>query len=73
MQPLMNPYDQRVIDAKNANWQKTNLQTMNQVNDAATRAGAFGGSHHGVAEGVPLASNNQAQATQAARLAAKRL
>lgn len=65
---LMNPYQQQVIDANNAAWQKTNLQTSNQVNDAATRTGAFGGSRHGVAEGVALANNNQAQAQQTAQL-----
>lgn len=65
---LMNPYQQQVIDANNAQWQHTNAQTMNQVNDAATRAGAFGGSRHGVAEGVALANNNRAQMGQTAGL-----
>jgi hypothetical protein len=65
---LMNPYIQQVLDANNANWQKTNLQTMNQVNDAATRAGAFGGSRQGVTAGVALANNNMAQQTQTANL-----
>jgi hypothetical protein len=65
---LMNPYQQQVIDANNAAWQKTNLQTGNQVNDAAARAGAFGGSRHGVTAGVALANNNMAQAQQTAGL-----
>lgn len=65
---LMNPYQQQVIDANNAEWQHTNAQTMNQVNDAATQAGAFGGSRHGVAEGVALANNNRAQQSQTANL-----
>lgn len=65
---LMNPYQQNVIDMNNANWQKANLQTSNQVNDAATRTGAFGGSRHGVAEGVALGNNALAQQTQNAQL-----
>jgi hypothetical protein len=68
MQRLMNPYQQQVLDANNAQWQHTNAQTMNQVNDAATKAGAFGGSRHGVAEGVALANNNMAQQGQTANL-----
>lgn len=56
---LMNPYIQNVIDANNANLAKTQLQTTNQINDQATKAGAFGGSRQGVAEGVALANNQQ--------------
>lgn len=67
-QQLMNPYQNQVIDQNNAQWQKINAQTANQVDDAATRAGAFGGSRHGVAAGVALANNNQAQAGQTAGL-----
>jgi len=65
---LMNPYQQQVIDANNANWQHTNAATMQQINDAATRAGAFGGSRQGVATGVALANNNLAQQNQTAGL-----
>jgi len=68
IQKLMNPYQQQVIDANNAEWQHTNAQTLNQVNDAATQAGAFGGSRHGVAEGVALSNNNRAQQGQTANL-----
>jgi hypothetical protein len=65
---LMNPYQQNVIDANAANWNKVNQQTMNAVNDRATLAGAFGGSRHGVATGVALGNNNAAQGAQTAAL-----
>lgn len=68
VQRLMDPYTQQVIDQNDAGWQKTNLQTANQVNDAATRAGAFGGSRAAVTQGAALASNNQAEAMQRAGL-----
>lgn len=54
---LMNPYNQQVIDAMRAQAGVTNQQGMNAVNDAATRAGAFGGSRQGVATGTMLAQN----------------
>ena len=65
---FQNPYNQQVINANDANWAKTNKQTINQVNDQANGAGAFGGSRQGVAEGVALANNNMAQQTQDANL-----
>lgn len=65
---LMNPYQQQVIDANNTQYQKTQAQTMNQTDDAATQAGAFGGSRHGVAEGVALGNNAQAHDAQNAGL-----
>jgi hypothetical protein len=67
-QRLMNPYQQQVIDANNAAYQKTQAQTVNQTNDLATRAGAFGGSRHGVAEGVALGNNAMAHDAQTAGL-----
>lgn len=54
---LMNPYQQQVIDQNNAQFAKTQQQSINSTNDAATKAGAFGGSRHGVAEGVALGNN----------------
>lgn len=65
---LMNPYTSGVIDANNTQWQRINQQAVNQVNDEATKANAFGGSRHGVAEGVALSNNNLAQAGQNAGL-----
>lgn len=55
---LMNPYQQQVIGALNAQWDKTGQMAQNSVADAATRAGAFGGTRQGVAEGVAQANNN---------------
>jgi hypothetical protein len=57
-QGLMNPYQQQVIDATNAQWNQNDQHTMNAVNDRATQAGAFGGSRHGIATGSALAQNN---------------
>lgn len=65
---LMNPYTPNVIDANNAQWQRTNQQTQNQVNDRATQAGAFGGDRRGVATGAALSANNVAQGAQTAGL-----
>lgn len=56
-QQFMNPYQTQVIDALNAQFQRGNQMAMNQVNDAATQAGAFGGSRQGIATGTALAQN----------------
>lgn len=65
---LMNPYIHDVMEQNNNAWGQINQQTSNQVDDAATKARAFGGSRHGVAEGVALGQNNMAQAQQNAGL-----
>lgn len=65
---LMNPYQTQVIDALNNQWDKINRQTTAGLNSQATQAGAFGGSRHGVAQGVALANNAQAQNSQIAGL-----
>jgi hypothetical protein len=67
-QRLMNPYQQQVVDKMNEQFQFQNTQTANQMNDAATRAGAFGGSRHGVATGVALGENQRNQGMQMAGL-----
>lgn len=67
-QQYMNPYQQQVIDNLISNMGVANQNTMNQVNDAATRAGAFGGSRHGVATGVALAENQRNLGTQVSGL-----
>lgn len=54
---LMNPYQANVIDAMRREGAVTDQRSMNAVNDAATKAGAFGGSRHGVATGVALGEN----------------
>lgn len=55
---LMNPYQQQVVDATNNQWDQNDAMTQNNVNDAATKAGAFGGSRHGVMAGVAQGQNN---------------
>jgi hypothetical protein len=56
---LMNPYQSQVVDAANQQWNQTDARTTLNANDAATRAGAFGGARHGIMEGTALAQNNQ--------------
>lgn len=60
-QQFMNPYQQQVIDRMNEQFGVQNQMTTNQVSDDATRAGAFGGSRHGVAQGVALGENARNQ------------
>ena len=48
----MNPYNQQVVDAATNNMRVALAQNVNQIGDNAIRAGAFGGSRHGVMEGV---------------------
>lgn len=65
----MNPFQSAVIDttlARNAQSQRT---ALNEIGDQAIRAGAFGGSRHGVAEGIARGQwdlNNQQTAAQLA-------
>ena len=63
---MMSPYQSGVIDALNQQYAKMRAGTMNDVNAAATAAGAFGGSRHGVAEGVALGNLGAAQGQQIA-------
>lgn len=51
---FMNPYQNNVVDATKAQFANLRGDTMSSINDAATQAGAFGGSRHGVASGVAL-------------------
>lgn len=52
---LMNPYNSGVIDRVMGDAGRLRAGTMSDVNSAATAAGAFGGSRHGVATGTALA------------------
>lgn len=61
---LMNPYQQQVVNSMNANWDQADQRTMNEVNDRATQAGAFGGSRNGVATGTALAQNSMNRNSQ---------
>jgi hypothetical protein len=48
----MNPYQQEVIDRTQQDIERQRQMAMNTLGAQATRAGAFGGSRQGVAEGV---------------------
>jgi hypothetical protein len=51
-QQYMNPYTQDVIDRTQQDIMRQQQMSQNQLGAQATQAGAFGGSRHGVAEGV---------------------
>ena len=51
-QPYMNPYTQNVIDRTQQDIMRQQQMSQNQLDAQAGRAGAFGGSRHGVAQGV---------------------
>ena len=57
LQGYMNPYTQNVIDASVQGMNNQYKQNVNAIGDQATRSGAFGGSRHGVAEGVAASEN----------------
>lgn len=61
---LMNPYQQQVIGAANQQWDQNDAYTQNAANDAATKAGAFGGGRHGVMAGVAQGQNNMNRNSQ---------
>jgi hypothetical protein len=52
MQQYMSPYTEQVIERGQADIARQQEQGMNRLGAQATAAGAFGGSRHGVAEGV---------------------
>jgi hypothetical protein len=64
MQPFMNPYMNQVIGGVQGEFDNLRGQARLATNDAATRAGAFGGSRHGVAEGVRMGELDRAQTSQ---------
>jgi hypothetical protein len=66
MGQYMNPYTSNVIDTSMGDLNRARSMAMNDVGAQATKAGAFGGSRHGVAEGV----TNTGFANQAASMAA---
>lgn len=59
---FMNPYQQNVVNAVGSQYDQLRDQAHLDANDAATRAGAFGGSRHGVMEGSRLGQLDQGQA-----------
>lgn len=54
----MNPYIQNVVNSVSEIGQQNLGRALNQTADQALSAGAFGGSRHGVQEGVATAQNN---------------
>lgn len=63
-----NPFQDQVIAGVQGDFDRIRQQTMGSVDDAATRARAFGGSRHGVATGTALADVGRAEAAQLAGL-----
>jgi hypothetical protein len=64
MQRLMDPYNQQVISGLNAQWDRSGRQAQIGVGQNAALQGAFGGSRHGVAEGVAANLNEQGRNQQ---------
>lgn len=52
-----NPYEQDVVGAVRAEGEKSLADALNQTRNASIGAGAYGGSRHGVQEGVATAEN----------------
>lgn len=67
---LMNPYMQQVVGGVGQQFDQLRGQAAQQTDQAATAAGAFGGSRHGVATGQRLAELDRAQAQQVGQLLA---
>lgn len=64
MGKLMNPYQDQVVSALNDQYGRDQSAVTAHTNDVATKAGAFGGSRHGVAEGIAqgqLSNNHMGQ------------
>jgi hypothetical protein len=58
---FMNPYQGQVVNAVNSQFDQLRAGAGMQANQAATMAGAFGGSRHGVASGVRQGQLDQTQ------------
>lgn len=56
IQHFMDPYQKNVIDQVKGQYGDLNGMAQMGINDEATKQGAFGGSRHGVAEGVASAN-----------------
>jgi len=65
--PYLNPFTQNVIDTTQAQMDKALQTAINETGDRATAASAYGGTRHGVAEGV----TNAEYVDQAAEMAAQ--
>ena len=71
LNPYMNPYQQQVIDRSLNTLDQQRLRALNGVSDDAMRAGAFGGSRHGVMAGVTNAEAASAAGDLSANLNAQ--
>lgn len=60
----MNPYMENVIGGVRGEFDHLRNQSMNQSNQQATQAGAFGGSRHGVMAGARMGELDRAQTSQ---------
>lgn len=67
LSPYMNPYTQNVIDTSMADLNRARQMAIGQGQGAATMAGAYGGSRHGVADSL----TNERFIDQAGSLAAQ--
>ena len=67
MSQYMNPYTQDVIDRTQADIARQQEMGLNQLGAQATAARAFGGSRHGVAEGVAMGEYGRAMGDIAAQ------
>lgn len=65
---FMNPYQQQVIDANNAQFDQLRAGAVTGANQEAMQAGAFGGSRHGVMAGARLGELDRTQMRQNANL-----
>lgn len=65
---FMNPYRSGVLDAVTSQFDDARTQAQLSVDDMATKAGAFGGSRHGVALGVQLGELGKQEAQTKAQL-----
>lgn len=68
LEKFMSPYTKSVLDEVRSGYGDIRADTIAATNDAATRAGAFGGSRHGVAEGLALGQVAKDQAAREAEL-----
>lgn len=64
----MNPYIQNVEKSALSNMDRAYQQNVNSIGDQAITSGAFGGSRHGVAEGVAAAENARQMGDMSAQL-----
>jgi hypothetical protein len=68
VQAFMNPYQQQVIDQMRPEFDRQRSMALGALDQRATQAGAFGGSRHGVAQGVALGEVGRAESDAIARL-----